>query len=525
MESPFFRHKRNRALRQALGLGLIGLLLWLFFITVDAFEWFSDLSRHHEAWQLDEIILALAVCGLCGLVFTLLRLQDLAAEIQQRNQAERDVVWIALHDPLTRLANRRQLEARLREAAATAAPQDLTAISLDLDGFKKLNDLFGHQAGDEALMEVGYRLRSLFPDDNAELFRLGGDEFLILLRELSPLDMGDLVQHILASLSQPYRIGTTQTELGVSLGVAQPKDSQDLQELVLFSDLAMYAAKRDPQQRWAIFQPEMNETMLKRNQLELQLRQALKTGEIQPHFQPLVDLRSGQTVGFEALARWFKADGSQLSPAEFIPLAEETGLITELSEQLMRKACLAAKQWPEHTRLAFNLSPVQLTDKLLGLRILHLLNEVGLPPERLELEITETALIQDISQAEAVLSELTQAGVHIALDDFGTGYSSLSQLSRFAFDKIKIDRSFIASFEEEKKQEKIVRAIIGLGQGLDLTTTAEGIETPSQLAQLQQFGCDLGQGYLFGPATATARLTPSRVQDDARDPTPSNPAP
>ncbi len=509
MELPLFRHKRNRALRQAIGLGLTGLLLWRLFIAVDAFEWLTNLSRHHEAWQLDEVVLALAVCGLCGLVFTLLRLKDLAAEIHQRNQAERDVAWIALHDPLTRLGNRRRLETRLREADTQPVPANLTAFSLDLDGFKKLNDLFGHQAGDEALMEVGYRLRGLFAEEEAELFRLGGDEFLILLRDLSPLETGAMVQRTLNRLSQPYRIGSIQTELGVSLGVArQPEDTQDLRELILFSDLAMYAAKRDPRQQWAIFQPEMNETMLRRHQLELQLRQALKTGEIQPHFQPLVELRSGRVVGFEALARWVGADGRQRSPAEFIPLAEETGLITELSEQLLRQACLAAKQWPADIRLAFNLSPAQLTDKLLGLRILHLLEEVGLPPTRLELEITETALIQDIGQAETLLSELTQAGVHIALDDFGTGYSSLSQLSRFAFDKIKIDRSFIASFEEEQKQEKIVRAIIGLGQGLGLTTTAEGIETPSQLAQLQQLGCDLGQGFLFGQATATARLTP-----------------
>jgi EAL domain-containing protein (putative c-di-GMP-specific phosphodiesterase class I) len=262
----------------------------------------------------------------------------------------------------------------------------------------------------------------------------------------------------------------------------------------------MYDSKRHGRNTLRRFDRSMNETLTQRSAAEAALRDAIERREIVPHYQPLIDLETGRVRGFEALARWRGADGGMVPPTIFIELAEDAGLITRLSEQLLRQACVDARSWPTDTVLAFNISPTQLTDNLLGLRIVQILIETGLPPTRLEIEITETALVRDTTAASAILASLHEAGVSIALDDFGTGYSSLSQLSKLKFDKVKIDQSFVSSFEGDEKQEKIVRAIIGLGQGLGMVTTAEGIEDKAQFDRLRAMGCDFGQGYLFGRA-------------------------
>ncbi|WP_333631308.1 putative bifunctional diguanylate cyclase/phosphodiesterase, partial [Agrobacterium cavarae] len=288
-------------------------------------------------------------------------------------------------------------------------------------------------------------------------------------------------------------------EIGASIGFARiPEDSAFPAEAIQYSDCAMYAAKKIGRNIVKAFVPEMQKELIKKIQMEADLKLAMKLGKIRPHYQPLVDLKTQEIVGYEALARWEREPGKFVSPCEFIPLAENAGLIVELTDQLFRIACQDALSWPPHTVLSFNISPVQLSDRLLGLRLLKVLGEVGLPVHRLELEVTESALINDAETARDVLDDLVKSGIKIALDDFGTGYSSLSQLSNYQFNKIKIDRKFVATFEESDRQEKVVRAIIALGIGLGVKITAEGIEDASQLRRLQDLGCDIGQGYLLG---------------------------
>ncbi|WP_244471870.1 putative bifunctional diguanylate cyclase/phosphodiesterase [Rhizobium phaseoli] len=260
----------------------------------------------------------------------------------------------------------------------------------------------------------------------------------------------------------------------------------------------MYVAKKQGRNLVKPFVPSMQDELAKRIRTEGDLRAAIRKAEIVPYYQPLVDLKANKIIGFEALARWKTASGEFIPPSEFIPVAEEAGLIVELTDQLLRRACTDALSWPSELVLSFNLSPIQLSDRLLGLRILKILGDVGLPAHRVELEVTESAIIQDAVTARIVLDDLVNAGVKIALDDFGTGFSSLSQLSSYRFDKIKIDRSFVASFETNDKQDKVIKAIIALGAGLGVAITAEGIEEESQLQRLQDLGCDIGQGYLLG---------------------------
>ncbi|WP_187969376.1 putative bifunctional diguanylate cyclase/phosphodiesterase [Aquibium microcysteis] len=507
--------RRNKAYRQAVFLVLAGVAIWMSALAADLFDTVDRFIHEHEDWEIDEVFFAVMLTGLGGLIFSGWRLRDLSEEIERRDRAERDVVWIARHDPLTRLPNRRGLEERLRELAAEPhASRLLVAYAIDLDGFKKLNDLFGHQAGDEALVAVADRLRHLFPQE--AIFRVGGDEFLVLQHVARTPCVMHLAEEIVASLSEPYLLGGVTADMSASVGVATaPEDADDAASLIKLADLAMYAAKRLRTSRVARYDAAMGEAQTRRNRLERDLRQALKDGAVEPHFQPLVDLRTREIVGFEALARWCTPDGRTVAPDEFIPLAEDTGLITELSEQMLRKACIAASDWPHHVSLAFNVSPAQMTDKLLGLRILRILGETGLTPDRLEIEVTESAIIQHVEMAELVIADLVGAGIRIVIDDFGTGFSSLAQLSRFPFEKIKIDRSFVGRFEVEEKQEMIVQAIVGLGRRLGLTTTAEGIESESQAVSLRAIGCDQGQGFHFSPAVPAA-ATSSLLREDRR---------
>jgi diguanylate cyclase (GGDEF)-like protein len=493
----------NKAVRRALFFVVAGLVLWLVALEFDTFDHIDRLVHEYEDWQADEILLAFVITSLLGFVFTSSRLWELRQEIARRNKAERDVDWIANHDALTRLPNRRGLAREIdRIEKAGGAAETHAVYSIDLDGFKKVNDLLGHHAGDEALIEVASRLKAIFP--NGKVFRLGGDEFAVIQQMNGSADVDGRAARIIAALTRSYALSGSTAELGASVGIARfPDDSTSFETVIRCADMAMYSAKKEKGSSIAHFEQAMNEAMTRRAELEFALREALKAGSIVPYYQPLIDLQTGKIRGFEALARWRDADGNFVPPSDFIRLAEDTGLIVELADQLLQKACVDARNWPDDIRLAFNISPAQLNDKLLGLRILRILGSVGFPPHRLEVEITESALVRDIELAETILSDLHDSGITIALDDFGTGYSSLSQLSKFKFDKIKIDRSFVASFEGDEKQEKIVRAMLGLGHGLGITTTAEGIETSMQEKTLRALGCDYGQGFLFGKAMAS----------------------
>ncbi len=332
------------------------------------------------------------------------------------------------------------------------------------------------------------------------VFRFGGDEFVAVARNLSPEKEELFAQLLIHSVSRPVRIGTLPTEVGASVGYARlPDHGSTLEEVCHRSDVALYEAKSRGHNQYCLFQPEMQEKVSERAKLEGQLRRAIDDGRIEPFYQPLINLRTGELCGFEALARWNK-DGVFVSPQQFIAVAEETGLITTLFEQLLSKACRDAQLWPGPFSLSFNVSPVQMEDRLLASRILHILHQTGLASSRLEIEITENALIGDPDLAAATIEQFHAAGIQVALDDFGTGYSSLAQLARFKFDKIKIDKSFVSSFTLNDKNAKIIDAMLGLSRSLNLKTTVEGIEENAQLAYFLSQGCDIGQGYIFGKA-------------------------
>nr|WP_295979607.1 EAL domain-containing protein [uncultured Agrobacterium sp.] len=480
-------------------------MVWLFVFAIiygaalffNAHEALDTYFRAHEHYDLDEIFTALNIAGALGLIYSVLRIKDMSREIQRRQTAEKNVDWIACHDPLTELPNRRYLASTLLNPQIIPCKDGTAIFSIDLDGFKKVNDLLGHDQGDRVLKVVAERLTTTFPDDN--VYRLGGDEFVVVIERKGNQDLTAVGKRIVAAISKPITINGATVDIGSSVGFARiPEDSSTLTEAIQYSDCAMYAAKKTGRNVVKAFLPAMQEELVRRIQMEADLKLAMKLKKIRPYYQPLVDLKTQQIVGYEALARWETSPGKFVPPCEFIPLAEDAGLIVELTEQLFRIACQDALSWAAHTVLSFNISPVQLSDRLLGLRLLKILGEVGLPVHRLEIEVTESALINDAETARSVLDDLVESGINIALDDFGTGYSSLSQLSSYKFNKIKIDRSFVATFEDSDRQEKVVRAIIALGVGLGVKITAEGIEDETQLRRLQDLGCDIGQGYLLG---------------------------
>jgi predicted signal transduction protein with EAL and GGDEF domain len=347
--------------------------------------------------------------------------------------------------------------------------------------------------------------------------RLGGDEFAVLAQHLAgPEAATSIAFRIMEALETPIQAGDTAHTLGTGIGVALlPILEGTPEEAMRRADVALYKAKADPRSSLRFFDENMDRHVRERELLERELRAAMGTEDIQPFFQPLVDLKTKKVVGFEALARWTHKELGNIPPDRFIPIAEDSGLIHVLSDQLLRQACRAARTWPETIMLSFNISPVQLTDRTLGLRVLSILGETGLLPTRLEVEITESALVRDIEAAKEVLGSLRDAGVRIALDDFGTGYSSLYHLRNFKIDAIKIDRSFVDRMGVERESAEIVSALVGLGRGLGMTVIAEGIEGNAQDAELQAQGCQQGQGFLFGQAVsakATEAFFDERVE-------------
>ncbi|WP_234893548.1 putative bifunctional diguanylate cyclase/phosphodiesterase [Agrobacterium vitis] len=490
---------RNKPIKDAAVLLSVGAMIWAIAIRFNFHEHLDAFLHRNEAWQLDELFNVISITGLLSLIFAARRIGELKAEIRLRNTAEDNMDWLAHHDPLTGLPNRRALSDRQAEMEALQDGRHWVIYSIDLDGFKKVNDLVGHQGGDLLLREVAQRLTHALP--NADVYRMGGDEFLLVSPRSANMDYRHAGQHIVRLLCTPYDVGGMTSEIGASVGFALfPEDSDDFKDATHCADVAMYVAKKAGQNSVYGFERIMEDRVMRRAETEMALKRAIRDNLIVPYYQPLIDLKSGELRGFEALARWKTGPNHYVPPSDFIELAETAGLIVELSDSLFRQACLDALKWPDTVRLAFNISPTQFIDRQLSLRIMSILMETGFPPSRLEIEITETALVHDIELATQILADLRQSGIRIALDDFGTGYSSLSQLSKFTFDKIKIDRSFVMSYDVDKKQEDIMRAILGLGQGLGIATTAEGIEDENQLAFLKSIGCDFGQGFLFSKA-------------------------
>lgn len=459
----------------------------------------------------DLAFLNLIVVGAVSSIYSLLRILDLRREMQRQEELARRAHWIATHDHLTRLPNRYALE-KFEVGKSIDADEDgpstATVFSLDLDGFKKVNDLVGHQGGDRLLQEVSKRLSQLA--DPASVFSLGGDEFLVIAKGLAAQKDENFAKLLIQAISRPIQVGTISCQVDASVGYARwPEQGIALEDVCHRSDIALYQAKGIGASSALQFSEEMQRKVTDRARLEGELRKAIAECGIRSFYQPLIDLRTGEVCGFEALARWTLDDGEQISPQHFIPIAENTGMMTELFQQLLRMACEDAKLWPEHISLSFNVSAIQMDDRLLATRILKILSSVGFAPTRLEVEITENALIRDPNLAASVIDDLHHAGIQIALDDFGTGYSSLAQLARYRFDKIKIDKSFVDPARiSDERHEKILQALLRMSRGLDVKTTVEGIENHTQLAYFLREGCDIGQGYLFGKAMPASDVIP-----------------
>ncbi len=500
---------RRRDLRDAVVIFSIATVAFLLSSYYEVFEQIHEFAQGHEDWQVDELFMVSFVLSVAMIIFGYRRIQDLSREIAARRAAEREARKLSRHDPLTGLPNRRYFTEKLDEALRqlTVDGRRVAVLILDLDGFKPINDLYGHAAGDQALIAVAERISAVIPP-HAVLARIGGDEFALILPRVDSLDdPTGLARRIVGAVAEPFAIASAMAALSAGIGISvAPDDGIEPEELVRRADLALYRAKAEGRSSIRFFEEEMDAHVERRMRLERELRTAIATGLIVPYFQPLVSLDSGGFVGFEALARWKDDSVGSIPPDVFIAIAEESGLINELGDQVLRGACQEATRWPEHLILACNISPVQLRDPSLGLRILSILGETGLNPHRLELEITENALVSDMKVAREVVLSLREAGVRIAIDDFGTGYATLSQLLDVRFDKIKIDRSFVARLGKDSESNVIVRAILGLANGFGMTVTAEGIEDKNQLTFLKQNGCLEGQGYLFSKAVPASQI-------------------
>jgi diguanylate cyclase (GGDEF)-like protein len=441
-------------------------------------------------------------------------------DITERRRSEAKIVHMALHDALTELPNRVLLNERLEQALARVKRGEVLAVHLlDLDHFKNVNDTLGHPAGDKLLNLVSDRLRALVRETDT-IARMGGDEFAVLQVALvQPADATVLALRIIEAVSEPYRIDGHEVVIGASVGIAVgPTDGLTPGELLRNADLALYRAKGDGRGTYHFFEAEMDAQMQVRRVLESDLRKALPAGQFELHYQPVVDLKSNRISSFEALVRWRHPEKGLIGPGAFIPVAEEIGFIVPLGEWVIRQACKTAAGWPGEVKVSVNLSSLQFRSSSLVDTIVEALAASGLPADRLELEITETVLLNDSEATLSTLYQLRALGVRIAMDDFGTGYSSLSYVQSFPFDKIKIDRSFVKDIVDGVGSLNIVRAVTAMATGLGMATTAEGVETSEQLEMVRSEGCTEIQGYVFSkpvPAGEVADLLARAGKDGA----------
>ncbi|HXA39485.1 MAG TPA: EAL domain-containing protein [Phenylobacterium sp.] len=465
--------------------------------------------------ELDEVF---AVCALGFALFAWTRMRAQSREVARRRAAENEARALAFEDPLTGLPNRRQFDAALN--AALAAPPGADAVHavlmLDLNGFKRINDVHGHPVGDEALVQTALRLRKAVREDDL-VARLGGDEFAVLARHLSGAEAATgLARRIIESLEAPVNAGGSEHRIGAGIGIAlAPLDGSDAETLLRRADVALYRAKGEGVSALRFFEPDMDRRIQERDQLERDLRDAIGSADLEVLYQPCMDLKSGRLTRFEAMATWRHPRLGVLDAWRFIPIAEAAGLIGRLTDDLLGRASRDAVAWGPHVALSFPVSPAQLKDRTFGLRLLKILGAANLAPARLELEIAESAMVADLDGAQRVLGAIRDSGVKIALSDFGTGYSSLYHLRNFRIDRIKIDRSLVQAMGDSVQSTAIVRALVGLGAGLGLTVAAEGVQDERQHGLLADEGCQEAQE-VSRPMSAVEALAFATVAPPAR---------
>ena len=427
-------------------------------------------------------------------------------DITERKRADEKIAHLAHYDGLTDLPNRILFRERLQDSLNAIQPgEQLAVLYIDIDEFKGVNDALGHPIGDELLKGVADRLRGCLKKTDVAA-RLGGDEFAVIQTAVKDRsEIIQLVDDIHSAIRQPLECTGHLITTDASIGIATaPCDGVDLDQLLKNADLALYGAKGDGRRTYRFFETGMDQRARARRNLELELRRAITDGSLEIYYQPVVNIEDGKISSCEALLRWRHPERGMISPAEFIPIAEDSGLINQLGLWVLNTACAEATSWPDHVRVAVNVSPVQFRSPALALNVAATLAACGLSASRLELEITEAVLIRDDEAALDMLHQLRKLGVRIALDDFGTGYSSLSYLQRFPFDKIKIDRAFIKDIAGPGASSSIVQAVVNIAAASDMTTTAEGVETEQQRNLLYILGCTEMQGYLFSPAIPAA---------------------
>jgi diguanylate cyclase (GGDEF)-like protein len=505
--------------RDLIVMGAIMLPLYLAAVWWDGLDKFLAWTNEPESDALDWLIILFVFLGIGAKIYSVRRTLDLQREVRRRREAERDAYRVAREDALTGLPNRRWFVEEFDKWTGECGDRDACAVFVvDLDNFKPINDAYGHRLGDEVLRTVAKRLSQLA--EGAAVARLGGDEFGIIMRYDRNSDVPErLARQIVHEVSKPIHLASLALQVGVSVGVSTSlpgvygnlamatRDGAAVNTALRQADMAMYWAKADGRGRYRVFDRTMDEKLQQRVELEADIGRAIETGLIVPYYQPILDLATSKTVGFEVLARWHHPVRGVLQPEEFVSVAEDTGNIGMMTEHLLTQALRDAKAWPDSLFVSVNVSPRQISDSALAAKLLSLLAKFSFPPQRLVVEITESALVQRIDDAKAVLQSLRNAGVRIALDDFGTGYSGLHQLRELDLDIIKIDRSFVTKMLDRPEEARIVKAIVSLSHALGLHTTAEGIETTQILDRLKTLGCDTGQGALFGapaPGTATA---------------------
>lgn len=501
---PSMDKRHVRAVRQDLIAGTVVFAAIALFVTTGS-TILSDAIAIllGEKTQDNNVLAAAFLLNIALILFGWRRFRDLSAEIADRTLAEQRALILAETDPLTGFYNRRANTAKATDLQMQAHKDEkaVACLLIDLDNFKMINDVHGHDAGDIVLREVAKRIEKIIPKPNV-LARLGGDEFCCIF-PFGPGDR-DKVDEICEMLAEAITLPIvkngnhliTTASIGISAQEEGEYDSVDL--LMRSADIAMYRAKKQGRNGHCWFNVSMQTELQARNLLELGMRDGIPRGEFVPYFEPQHDLQSGQLVGFEMLTRWHSPLQGIVSPEIFIPLAEETGMISELSMNAMQLAIDAAMRWDDRLMLSVNISPVQLADPWLAQKIVKMLVERNFPAKRLEIEITESSLFDNLLLAKSTISSLKNQGVQIALDDFGTGYSSLSHLRALPFDRIKIDRSFVSTMTQSKDSEVIVRSVAGLGAALGIPITAEGVEDQEILDMLREIGCAKGQGWHFG---------------------------